>query len=131
MAYSIEAWVAAHTSLQTIIAAGTGDSIVKIKSASGATLAESTIDGGTVNGVTGVLSYNIVVQEDNATAGVAAYAQLCDGDETPHVELPCQAGFAPVAGYCVMNTLNILGGNLVDILLIEFAPPTGSIIVEE
>ena len=130
MAYSLAAWVGAHTDLMNRINAGAGASTVKIKSSAGTTLATATIDeaDSSVAALTGVLQFGIAVQEANATAGVAAYAQLCDGDGAPHVELPCQAGAASVAGYAVLNTLNILGGNLVDVLLVEIAPPAGSII---
>lgn len=130
MGYSLAAWVGAHTDLMNRVNAGAGASTVKIKSAAGTTLAEATIDeaDSEVDALTGVLTFEIDVQETDATAGTASYVQVCDGDGDPHIELPCQAGSSAVAGYAVLNTLNILGGNLVDVLMVQIAPPAGSII---
>ena len=131
MAYSLAAWVGAHTDLMNRINAGAGASTVKIKSAAGTTLATATIDEEDTNVdlQSAVLAFVIAVNESSATAGVAAYADICDGDETPHVRLPCQQGFAFSPGYAVLNNLNIQSGGAVDVLLAQIVPPAGSIIV--
>ena len=117
--YSLQAWINANTSLLDLIKAETGAATIKIKSAANVTLAEVVIDetaNSAVNGTTGVLTLAILTQEDSTTEGTASYAQVCDGAGNPHIQLPCQAGTAAVAGYCVVNTLNILAGQAFDVL---------------
>ena len=130
MAYSLQLWIDAHTAARTRILGGASASTVKIKSAGGTTLAEATIDetNSEIDSGTGNLQFAIDVQEDDATAGTAAFAQLCDGDGAVHVELPCVAGTSLTPGYAVLNTLNILDGSLVDVLLVQIAPPAGSVL---
>jgi hypothetical protein len=132
MAYSLAAWIGAHQSFLDLIKAETDPPTVKIKSAAGTVLAEATIDeaDAAVSATTGALEMGISVQEDSAVTGTAAITDICDGEGVVHCSLPMQSGTAAVPGYAVMNTLNIVGGQMVDVLLVEIAPPAGSVIVE-
>ena len=116
--YSLQAWIDANTALLNLIKAETGAATIKIFDADDVELASVTIDeaASAVNGTTGVLTLAILTQEDSTTEGTASYAQVCDGAGNPHIQLPCQAGSSAVAGYCVVNTLNILAGQTFDVL---------------
>ena len=127
--YSLNAWIAGYTALLGEITSGSGDPTVSIFSAADVLLAEATIDTATseVNGTTGDITIEIDVQEAAAPAGgTASYAQIINGDAEPTVQVPCQAGSSPVAGYCVLNTLTIVSGAPVEILSVSI--PAGTVL---
>ena len=128
-AYSLAAWVAGYTGLLGEVTSGAGTPSVKIFDADNELLATATINAATaaVNGATGTLSLPILAQEDSAPAnGIASYAQIRNGDNEPTVEVPCQEGLTPVAGFCVLNTLSIAMGAPVEVLSVSI--PAGTVL---
>lgn len=117
--FSVDALVDAHTALRDQIDGGTGAGTIAIFDSSDTKLAEVTLDDpcGTVSGVTGQLTITVATQDSSADAtGVAAYAEIRDSDSNWHVRLPAQEGTVAVAGYIVLNSLNIIQTAPVSIL---------------
>ena len=128
-AYSLDAWIAGYTALLTEINDGTGSPTVSIFDADDVLLAEATLNDSTsaVSGTTGDLTLEILAQEDSAPAtGTASYAQIRKGDATPVIQVPCQAGTTPAAGFCVLNTLSIVSGAPVEVLSVSI--PAGTVL---
>ena len=126
--YSPAAWIAAHTALLTLIEAGASDSKIKLYDGSNVLLGEFVIDDATsdVSGVTGDITIEIATQEDAAIAGgTASYITICDGDGDVVYKMSCQQGTEAVAGKCVMNSLTIIQGAPIDILICEI--PAGAV----
>jgi hypothetical protein len=99
--------VAAHDALVTVVGS---NAKITIHDTGDVLLAEMILSNpcGTVNGTTGVLTLSVATQEDSALAtGVADYASIRKSDDTVLRSIPCMVGATPVAGYCVLNTLNI------------------------
>lgn len=121
--FSLDAYIAAQTAFMNLVKAGAGDPVVRIKSAAGVTLAECVIDPDTasVDSETGILTFPIATQEDSATGGTAAIAQVCDGDGDPKSELDCAQGTVAVANTCVVNTLTAVTGQAFDVVSVSFA----------
>lgn len=116
---SVAALVGAHNFFVSLLDAGAGPGLCRIRSAADVLLAEITLDdpAGTVNGTTGQLTITFDGRDDSANAsGTAAYGELCDSDGTVHYAIPAQAGSTPVAGKLVLNTLTIVAGLPVEIL---------------
>jgi hypothetical protein len=127
--YSLNAWIAGYTALLGEITGGAGDATVSIFDDDDVLLAEATIDAtaSEVSATTGDITIEIDTQEDSAPAGgTASYAQIINGDAEPTIQVPCQAGSSPVAGYCVLNTLTIVSGAPVEILSVTI--PAGTIL---
>lgn len=125
--YSLALVTAGYEAALAVILAGAGSSTVKIFDAADVELASATIDEATseVDAVTGDITIEIDVQEDDAPAGgTASYAQILDGDGDPHVQVPCAQGSTAVAGYCVLNTLTVIEGSSVEIVSVAISAPT-------
>jgi hypothetical protein len=119
--WSVEVLVGAHTFVVTQMDTGAPPAKWRIRSAADVLLAEGPLTDpcGTVNGTTGQLTLTPDGRDDSATAsGTAAYAELCESDNTVHLSIPCQAGSSAVSGKCVLNTLTITAGLPVEILSI-------------
>ena len=128
-AYSLNAWIAGYTGLLGEITSGAGTPTVSIFDSADVLLAEATINTSTsaVSGTTGDITITILAQEDSAPAGgTASYAQIINGDAEPTIQVPCQAGSSPVAGYCVINTLSIVLGSPVEMLSVTI--PAGTVL---
>ena len=119
--WSAEVLIGAHTFVLNQLDTGSPPAKWRIRNSSDTLLAEGPLTDpcGTVNGTTGQLTITPDGRDESATAsGTAAYAELCESDNTVHLSLPCQAGSAAVAGKCVLNTLTITAGLPVEILTI-------------
>lgn len=117
--YSAAAKIAAHTAFLGLIDAGSGAGYIAIRDASDVLLAQVPLDdpGGTVNGTTGQLTLAIAGRDESADAsGTAAYAEVCDSDDTVHLSLPAQVGTVAVSGKLVVNTLSVVAGAPFEIL---------------
>lgn len=118
--YSAAAKIAANTEFLTLLDAGAGAALMRIRDASDVLLAEITLTdpAGTVNGTTGVLTLDTTATEDTSAnaSGTAAYGEFCDSDGTVHLSLPAQEGSVAVSGKLVLNTLNIIAGGPVILL---------------
>ena len=128
-AYSLALMTAGYTAALNVITGGSGASTVSIFDADDVLLAEATIDdsASAVSETTGDITIAILAQEDAAPeSGTASYAQIIDGDGDPHVQVDCQAGTTPIAGYCVLNTLSIVAGAPVEVLSVSI--PAGTIL---
>lgn len=51
-------------------------------------------------------------------SGRAAIAQIKNGDAVPVITMPCAEGNAPISGYCVLDSLDVVEG-----VEVEFAAP--------
>jgi hypothetical protein len=119
--YSAAAIEAANTALLDLIDAATDPAMVRIRSASDALLCEIELDdpAGTVNGTTGILTLATATADTNAIGtGTAAYGEICDGDGTVILALPCTQGTAEASGFLVLNTLTLVTGSPVTLLSI-------------
>lgn len=116
--YSAAALVAAHTAFKDLIDTGSGAGSIKIRDAADALLATIALSNpcGTVNGTTGHLALSIAGPETSASAGTAAYGEICDVAGVVHLALPAQAGGSPVSGYIVLNTLTVVAAGTVEVL---------------
>lgn len=116
--YSVAAKVAAHEALIDVIDSGTGAGYIEIRSASDALLWTIYLADpcGTVDGGTGILTFDIDESEAPDAAGTAAYAEFRDSATNVHLSLPAQAGSSPASGYFVMNTLTIVADAAITII---------------
>ena len=116
--YSAAALIAANTSFKTLLDAGSGPAVIKIRDAADVLLATVAMTDpcGTVNGTTGQLVFGIAADATAAASGTAAYAELCDSTGTVHLAVPVQAGTASVAGKLVLNTLSFVSGGAVRVV---------------
>ena len=116
--YSIAAYIAAHSGLLSEIDGAASAGKVFIRDAADVLLATIILDdpSGTVSGTTGVLSITETAQVLAVLDGMAAYAELTDGDDNLLLSLPAVAGVVPVSGYAVLNTLSIKSNQVVGIV---------------
>ena len=116
--YSIAAYIAAHSGLLSEIDGAASAGKVFIRDAADVLLATIILDdpSGTVSGTTGVLSIAETAQVLAVLDGMAAYAELTDGDDNLLLSLPAVAGVVPVSGYAVLNTLSIKSNQVVGIV---------------
>lgn len=118
--YSAAALIAAHTSFRDLIDSGSGAGSIKIRDSADVLLAQIPLTDpcGTVNGTTGQLTITPSGRDESADAsGTAAYGEFCNSDGTVYLSLPAQAGTAAVSGYIVINTLTIVAGGPVEVLI--------------
>lgn len=126
-AYSLAAWVDAHTALLDLIKAGTGAALARFYDADDVLLAEATLNktSSAVSLSTGDITLVVETQEDAAVAGgTADTLRIVNGDGDVVVSFPCKAGSAAEAGWCVMSTLNVIIGAPVEIS--SLAIPAGA-----
>ena len=65
------------------------------------------------------LSFNLAVSVVQALGtGRASSARIVNGDAAPVVSMPCAEGNAPISGYCVLDSLDVVEG-----VEVEFAVP--------
>ncbi len=117
--YSVAVLVAAHTMFRDMIDAGSAAGKIRVRDSSDVLLAEVPLSdpGGSVNGATGQLTLAIAGRDESANAsGTAAYAEICDSDNTVLLALPAQAGTTAVQGKIVCNTLTVVAGAPFEIL---------------
>jgi hypothetical protein len=116
--YSAAALIAANTSFKTLLDAGSGPAVVKLRDAADALLATVTMTDpcGTVNGTTGQLMLTMAGDATASASGTAWYAELCDSAGLVHLSIPTQAGTAAVVGKLVLNTLSIVAGGAVRVV---------------
>lgn len=116
--YSIAAKVAAHEALIDVIDSGVDAGYIEIRSASDALLWTIYLADpcGTVDGGTGILTFDIGDSEAPDAPGMAAYAQFRDSATNVHLSMPAQAGSSPVQGYLVLNTLTIIADAQITII---------------
>lgn len=129
--YSIAALVAAHAALLALIDAATTPGKVKAytgtQPATVETAATGTLLGtivladpaGTVSGVDGSLTIDAEAstRDESADAsGEIGYVRITDGDDVGILDLPVQAGTAPVSGYAVFNTLTVVAGGPIELV---------------
>lgn len=117
--YSAQARIDAHSAFKTLVDAGAGAGLMRIRDAADALLAEIALNKpcGTVNGTTGQLVLSLAGPDLSANAsGTAAYGEVCDSDGVVHLALPTEQGVAPVSGKLVMNTLAVVIGGPVEVL---------------
>jgi hypothetical protein len=117
--YSVAALVAAHTSFRDLIDSGVAAGFIRIRDAADVLLAQIPLVDpcGSVNGGTGLLTFDIAGNDPSADAtGTAAYGEFCDSTGAVHLALPAQAGTNPVQGFLVMNLLTIVEDGPVEVL---------------
>lgn len=116
--YSLAVLVAARTAFLNLIDAGTGAGKIKVRSSTDALLVSIPLSdpGGTVSGVTGVLTLSIPAAVNATATGTAAYAEITDSDDAVLLSLPAQQGTATVSGKIVLNSLSLVTGSPVQIL---------------
>ena len=106
----------AHVGLLGHIDGASGNGTITIHRADDTLLATIPLarPGGTVNGTTGALTLAPDGREEDApAAGDASYATIRDSSGVALRSMPCVQGDSPVAGSCVLNTLEIeLGGRV-------------------
>lgn len=117
--YSVAALVAAHTAFRDLIDGGAGAGTIRIRSAADVLLATVALSDpcGTVNGTTGQLTFSIPGGDNVTTTGAAAYGEFCSSAGTVHLALPAQEGAAAVSGKLVLNTLSLVAGGPLDVIL--------------
>ena len=117
--YSVVALVAAHTSFRDLIDGGAGAGFIRIHSAADVLLATINMADpcGTVNGATGRLTFSIPGGDTVSTSGTAAYGEFCDSTGAVHLALPAQEGLSAVSGKIVLNTLSLVVGGPLDVVL--------------
>ena len=107
---------AGHTGLLGHIDGEAGNGSITIHDAVDVLLATIPLarPGGSVDGVTGALTISPNGREEDApAAGSASYATLKNSSGVALRSLPCAQGVAPVAGQCILNTVEIeLGGRV-------------------
>ena len=116
--YSTAVLVDVHTALLDRIDISASAASVKIRDSADVLLADIPLDdpAGTVDGGTGQLTFTWPGGDVALVGGIAAYGEICDGDDNPHLSMPVQAGITPVSGYLVLNTTNIIAGQPVTII---------------
>lgn len=118
--YSAQALIDAHTALLALFDAGSGAAKLKMRDASDALLWERDLDdpAGTVNGTTGQLTLAWSGDDPAATTGgTPAYVEITDSDDNVHLSLPVAQGVAALSGYAVLNSLTVVAGVPVAVLL--------------
>lgn len=118
--YSAAALIAAHTAFRTLVDGETGAVTLKVRDVADVLLATITLQDPSmsINGTTGQITLLIAAREESAPAsGTADYAELCDGIGGVHLTIDCVAGTVAVPGYVVMNSLNVIAGGPVEVLL--------------
>lgn len=117
--YSPVVLEAAHQTLADLVDGGSGPGKVKVKSAFGDDLAVFELDMpcGTVDPVTGRLTFAVAAQElDAPAAGQATYAVLEDGDEQMLLTVEVVKGTGPVPGKMVLSVIDIVAGGSVELV---------------
>ena len=117
--YSVAALVAAHGAFRDLIDGGAGAGMLRIRNAADALLATVDLSDpcGTINGATGQLTFSIPGGDTVSTSGTAAYGEFCDSAGVVHLALPAQEGAAAVSGKLVLNTLSLVAGGPLDVIL--------------
>ena len=116
--YSVAALVAAHTAFADLIDAGLAAGSIKIRDFDDVLLAQVPLayPCGTVNILTGRLTFAVAGQDDSADAdGTAAYGEFCDAAGVVHLALPAVQGGAAIVGKLVLNTQTIIAGQPVSV----------------
>jgi hypothetical protein len=109
--------VAAHNALLPLIVAGSGDPALTIYDSNDVLLAEIPLisAGGEVNQSTGEVTLTAAAREEDAPAGgTASYATLRDGDGAALRSVLCTV--TPGTGVCVLSTLTITEGGVVELV---------------
>lgn len=117
--YSVAALVAAHTAFRDLIDSGAGAGMLRIRNAADALLATVVLADpcGTVNGTTGQLTFSIPGGDTISTGGTAAYGEFCNSDGVVHLSLPAQEGVAAVSGKLVLNSLVLVMGGPLEVVI--------------
>ena len=117
--YSVAALVAAHTAFRDLIDGGAGAGMLRIRNAADALLATLVLADpcGTINGATGQLTFAIPGGDTVTTGGTAAYGEFCDSAGVVHLALPAQEGVAAVSGKLVLNSLTLMAGGPLDVII--------------
>ena len=117
--YSVAALVAAHTAFRDLIDGGAGAGFIRIRSAADVLLAQIPLSDpcGTINGTTGQLTFSIPGGDAVSTSGAAAYGEFCDSAGAVHLSLPAQEGASAVSGKLILNTLSLVAGGPLDVIL--------------
>lgn len=117
--YSVAALVAAHTAFRDLIDGGAGAGMLRIRNSADALLATVDLSDpcGTVNGTTGQLEFSIPGGDTVSTGGTAAYGEFCDSTGAVHLALPAQEGVAAVTGKLVLNSLTLMAGGPLDVII--------------
>lgn len=115
MTYSAAAKIAANTAFLGVLDGAETEAKIRLKNVVGVILATIPLDDpcGTVNGTTGALTITAPEAVNVSVTGAAVTAELCDGDNVVHKTMPCIAGTAPVAGYCVLKVTQLYVGGTV------------------
>lgn len=117
--YSVAALVAAHTAFRDLIDGGAGAGFIRIRSAADVLLAQIPLSDpcGTINGTTGQLTFSVPGGDTVSTSGSAAYGEFCDSSGAVHLALPAQEGASAVSGKLILNTLSLVAGGPLDVIL--------------
>jgi len=116
--YSAAALVAASNALLSAIDAGTGPGQIKIWTEADVQLSAFSLTepAGTVDGA-GALTLTASSADDAEQTDIAAWAAVYPGSSaTPLITMPVIEGEAPVSGYLVLSTLNLVAGEPVTIV---------------
>lgn len=117
--YSPAAMIAVHTALLGVIDGDALPGKVTMHDSDDVLLAEIPLDdpGGSVDQDTGVFSLTPDGREDSAPAtGTPSYGTLRDGAGTAIHSLPCMVGTEAVLGYCVISSMSIQAGGVVELV---------------
>lgn len=117
--YSVIVLTAAQTAFRDSCDSGSAAAFLRIRTNADVLLATIPLNDpcGTVNSVTGQLTFNVANASVAAAAGgTAAYGEFCDSTGAVHLAIPTQAGTAPVIGRIVINTLTIVAAGTVQLL---------------
>jgi hypothetical protein len=116
--YSAAALIAAQTSFRDLIDSGSGAGFVRLRTSADVLVAQIPLSDpcGTVNGITGQLTFSFSARDEDADGGTVAYGEFCDSDGDVHLALPAEAGIVAVSGKIVLNTLSIVAGDPVQVV---------------
>lgn len=113
--------VTAHNGIVTALGA---TAKIRVRTSADVLLGEIPLanPAGTVNATTGKLTLASNGREEDAPAGgVASYAELVDSSDVVIHSLPCQQGSSAVAGACVLNSITVTAGGIVELVSWEVA----------
>ena len=116
--YSIEAKVAARSSLVALLDAETGAALLRFRDATDQLLAQADFGTpcATVNSETGELVFSIPSDAAGVLAGEIAYCEVCDGSGYAHIAIPAKQGSEADPGWLVVSSSSVEVGVPVSIV---------------
>ena len=118
MPWTIDMLVPVREEMRDQIMAGSGDSAIRIYDDGDDLLATLKIDGGTVDGATGVLTLTPGASETDAPkTGDADHADIVNGNDVVlAADIPVAQGSEAVMGQVVISSTSIVQGGTVELV---------------